>query len=68
MAKARRFQRASLRHRKDDRGTVEVKCVLIGKNNTPARGNIIRSVRIRDVKVSEVIAAIEAALLGEDQR
>jgi hypothetical protein len=51
-------------HKKDDKGTVCVKIYLV-KGSTPVKGNKSRSVTIKDVTVSEVMAAIEQALFGD---
>ena len=54
------------RNENDERGVVRIQCCLIATGrdgNRPVKGNIVRTLRLQDVTVSEVIAAIEAALI-----
>lgn len=48
---------------KDERGTIVVKVSLCDYGHKPRKGNITRTIRFENAKVSEVLEAIQA--LGE---
>jgi hypothetical protein len=50
----------------DDAGIVVVTVTLCHKGHQPTRGNIVRKVRLTDCRVSEVFAAIEAAIISDE--
>ena len=69
MAKLKKFKRAGLTQKKDmadERGTVKVQCILVTRGTGGAKavkGNICRSLTVANAKVSEVIKAIEDAII-----
>ncbi len=51
----------------DSRGRVVIRISLANaKEYTPLRNNLVQVMAVSDAKVSEVFAAIERALFGED--
>ena len=51
---------------KDEVGTVVIKIVLVEKGHRNVRGNINRSIRLKNCKVSEVYDEIVARLIKEE--
>lgn len=62
-----KFERTTIKKNTlDDTGTVRVIIVLIGKTTSAhKKGNIVRSLSIRNTKVSLVAAVVEKALFGK---
>ena len=65
-----RYERAiggSLRNTTDDRGNVQIKILHVGpgRNPTYKKGNITRTITIKDTTVSEIAATIEDTLFGQ---
>ena len=53
------------RNTKDEKGVVLVKITLVRDHHSPTKGNISRSFRMGNAKVSEVADVIEEALTAE---
>ena len=63
-----KFERPRPRNEADDIGRIIVQVTLRStKNRVHTKGNMIRSTTIANARVSEVFAAIEKALFGEEK-
>ena len=55
------------RNTKDDRGKIAIRILLVGgKGNTHKKGNITRTLAIKDATVSEVQRLLERILFEEE--